>query len=269
VILRIFSVVLVTFLMFSCSSSSGAKKSRATMPGVEGGDGSGEVEQGPTYRPRLVTSHSEETGSSDSQSGEGTSPGSGDDMEVSGLGGTIDEAAVAKAFDRKKYEIEQCVLGKARAMTYLEGTLNFRFTVFPNGRIELDVLDDDLGNFQVEACLERVVRSIRLGRPKGGKVQISYPLRIPNRGTDHVSWSASRLRRVLRPLRRKLRACRRGGRRKVTLHMYILPGGRLISLGAFSDRGLEIDVARCAFDVLGEVQFPDPLGKVVKARYSF
>lgn len=265
---RISSLVLVTLLM-ACSSSSGSRKTGTTTPGAEsrsGADGSG---QSTVYRPKLVTAHSDEEPASEGAGvSAGDSGGSGEDMEVSGLGGTIDEAAVARAFDRKKYEIEQCVLGKAKAMTYLEGTLNFRFTVFPDGRIQLHVLDDDLGNFEVESCLEQVVRSIKLGRPKGGKVKISYPLRIPNRGTPHVSWGASRVRRVLRPLRRKLKACKTV-RRKVTLHMYILPGGRLISLGAASSKGVESDVARCAFEALRDVQFPDPLGKVVKVRYSF
>ncbi len=267
---RVCAIVLATFFL-SCSTTNTSGKSGRTVPRGEGTSAAGSGADGPVYRPKLVTSHSEDQGGSESNgstAGSGDSSG-GEDMEVSGLGGTIDEAAVSRAFDRKKYEIEQCVLGKARAMTYLEGAMNFQFTVFPDGRIDLKLLDDDLGHFEVEACLYGVVKSIRLGRPKGGKVKISYPLRIPNRGTPHISWGVSRVRSALRSVRGRLRACKKGRRGKMTAYMYVLPGGRLIALGVSSRRGIETETAQCAFEVLKDVQFPDPLGKVVKIRYSF
>lgn len=221
----------------------------------------------PTHVPQLVTAEGARTVDASAGSGGGASS-SGDDMQVSGMMGTIDEAAVAKAFRSKRYAIESCILDHARPMTYLTGVMNFQFEVMPSGTIHLKVLDDTVGNFQVEECLLGVARSLKFGRPKGGKVKIAYPLQIPARGTPHQTWGRSRVRPKIHSQRSKILACRRQGRpRHFTLHFYVLPGGKMISLGVFAPKGVPDGFARCVFDVLKNVDFPDPLGKVAKVRY--
>jgi len=223
----------------------------------------------PSHVPKLVTSGNAATADASSPTGSGSSS-PGDDMQVSGMMGTIDEAAVAKAFRSKRYSIESCIMDHARPMTYLTGVMNFQFEVLPSGTVHLKVLDDTVGNFQVEECILGVARSLKFGRPKGGKVKITYPVQIPARGTPHQTWGRSRVRSKIRSRRSKILACRRHGRpRHFTLHFYVLPGGKMISLGAFGIKGLPDGFAQCVFDALKDVDFPDPLGKVAKVRYRF
>ncbi len=196
--------------------------------------------------------------------------GEPDGLEVRGLGGQLDEQALRKAFRAKAYDIERCILGLAKPMTWLEGTMTFVFEVWPDGRRRIRLADSDLGHYQVEACLWKVVRTVRLPRAKGGKAKGRYPLHVPNRGTPHVVWKASRIRRVMRGRRRAVLACRRGRRpRHFVVTMYILPGGRLGASGVFAKGGLPEGFAACVHEKLKNAPFPDTFGKVVKVRYRF
>ncbi len=193
-----------------------------------------------------------------------------DGLEVRGLGGQLDEQALRKAFRAKAYDIERCILGLAKPMTWLDGTMTFTFDVWPSGRHRIRLADSDLGHYQVEACLWKVVRTVRLPRAKGGKAKGRYPLHVPNRGTPHVVWKASRVRRVMRSRRRAVLSCRRGRRpRHFVVTMYILPGGRLGASGVFAKGGLPEGFAACVHDKLKGAAFPDTFGKVVKVRYRF
>ena len=161
-------------------------------------------------------------------------------------------------------------MNHARAMTYLTGKMKFKFEVDTDGTATVKVLKNNLGHHEVENCLLQVAQSLRFGKPKGGKARVSYPLDVPHRGTPHITWGKARVRAEIRSKRRAIKKCRRRGKpRHFTLHFYILPGGRLISLGAHAKNAVPSGFAACVFNVLKNVSFPDPLGKVAKVEYSF
>lgn len=193
-----------------------------------------------------------------------------EDVEISGLAGTIDEEAVSRAVKRKSYEIESCVLTHARPMTYVTGDMQFKFEVAVDGSVKVVLLKNNVGNYQVEECILAVVRGLRFGKPKGGKVVVNYPLSLPHRGTTHVVWGKVRVRSAIRSKDRAIRACRQSGHpRKFTLNFYVLPGGRVVSLGVFSAKGVPSGFAACVLNAVKDVSFPDTLGKVAKVEYSY
>lgn len=194
-----------------------------------------------------------------------------EDMQIKGLLGTIDQETVAKAFRLKRYQIEQCILRPAKAMTYITGMMHFKFQIAVDGTVTIKVLRNDVGHHEIEECIEGIARSLHFGRPKGGKVIINYPLRIPNRGTPHIKWGKARVRSVMKGRRSAIKACKKGRRpRRFTIHFYVLPGGRVIAAGVWARKGrVPQGFAACVLTALQQATFPDPLGKVAKVSYRF
>lgn len=204
----------------------------------------------------------------------GAEEGGGEEVEeelkVEGLLGTIDEQAVAKAFSKKSYEIEQCILGNVKAMPYVMGKMDLHFDVASNGDVTVKILENTIGNYKVEECLFKIASSLHFGKPKGGKAKVGYPLSIPHRGTPHEKWGKSKVRKEMRSNRRAIKKCKKGGKpRSFSLHFYVLPGGRMVSLGVHADNGVPPGFAACVFDALKNVTFPDTFGKVAKVKYDF
>jgi hypothetical protein len=192
-------------------------------------------------------------------------------MQIKGLLGTIDQETVAKAFRLKSYQIEQCILRPAKAMTYITGLMHFKFKIAVDGTVTVKVLKNDVGHHEIEECIEKIARSLHFGKPKGGKVIINYPLSIPNRGTPHIKWGKARVRSVMKGRRSAIKACKKGRNpRRFTIHFYVLPGGRVIAAGVHARKGtVPQGFGACVLTALQQATFADPLGKVAKVSYRF
>lgn len=194
----------------------------------------------------------------------------GDGLQIEGMLGTIDERAVSRAFAGKNYDIEQCILGNVRAMPYVNGNMSFHFDIDADGKVTVKVLENTIGNHEVEECLLKVAESLDFGKPKGGSAKVDYPLSIPDRGNTPETWSGSRVRKEMKANRRAVNNCKKSGEPNAfTLYFYILPGGRMTSLGVFAQNGVPAGFASCVFDVLKDVTFPDTFGNVAKVKYKF
>lgn len=250
------------FAVISCGGGAGKKGTQPARPTAQTTDDTAAVGDGQGYQP---------SGPDGAEAGdEGQYAGKKEGLQVKGLLGTIDEQTVARAFSRKRYQIEQCIMKHARAMTYLTGKMKLKFEVDTDGSVTVKVRENNLGHYEVEDCLLKVARSLSFGKPKGGKARVTYPLDVPHRGTPHVKWGKARVRGQIRAKRRAIKKCRRRGRpRHFTLHFYVLPGGRMISLGAHAKKGVPPGFAACVFNALKNTSFPDPLGKVAKVKVRF
>ncbi len=194
----------------------------------------------------------------------------GDGLQIEGMLGTIDERVVSREFARKNYDIEQCILGNVRAMPYVNGNMNFHFDVDAEGVVTVKVLENTIGNHLVEECLLKVAESLDFGKPKGGSAKVDYPLSIPARGDAPETWAASRVRKEIKRNMRAINKCKKNGEpNDFTLYFYILPGGRMTSLGVFARNGVPDGFASCVFDALKDVTFPDTFGNVAKVEYKF
>ena len=261
---RYMSVVLgaVFFVAaWGCSGSSDGKETKKPRP-AHNGEGYKEGDMGAGAGAGTHVPGGEETGGGQEEKK--------DDVQIEGLLGTIDEQVVANAFAKKRYQIEQCILGHVRAMTYVTGKMNLHFDVAADGTVTVKVLDNTVGNYKVEECLLKLAKTLHFGKPKGGKAKVDYPLSIPSRGTPHVTWGKGKVKKEVRSKRRAIKKCRKGRRpKKFTLHFYVLPGGRMTSLGVHAKKGVPSGFAACVFNALKGVTFPDTFGKVAKVTYKF
>ncbi len=195
----------------------------------------------------------------------------GSDIQISGLRGTIDGAAVERAFRKKHREVAACRRKHMGSLSYVGGEMTFFFEVGTDGVPTKVLLErSQLGHWQMESCILRVARGLRFVKPEGGKAEVRYTMTLANDGTDAKDWDASRARPTLKRRRRALRACRKGGKpRRFTLTFYVLPGGAVKTVGVVSPEPLPPGFAACVARVVTALTFPDPLGSVARATYSF
>ena len=158
---------------WGCSGSSGGKETKKPRPA----DGEGGYKEGHLGAGAGVGSRT--PGEQDTGGGQEENK---DDVQIEGLLGTIDEQVVANAFAKKRYQIEQCILGHVRAMTYVTGKMNLHFDVAADGTVTVKVLDNTVGNYKVEECLLKLAKTLHFGKPKGGKAKVDYPPLDPQPG---------------------------------------------------------------------------------------
>jgi hypothetical protein len=194
-----------------------------------------------------------------------------DDIQISGLKGTIDANAVEKALGRKTRDVAACRSKHIGALGYVGGEVTFFFEIGMDGVPTKVVLEkSQLGHWQMEACILDVARSLKFVRPKGGKAEVRYSMALANNGTDAKDWDADKAKPTLGRKRRALRACRRGGKPgSFTLTFYVLPGGSVKTVGVASTEPLPAGFAACVAKVVLAQTFEDPLGAVARATYTY
>lgn len=193
-----------------------------------------------------------------------------EDVQIKGLRGTIDTAAVERAFEAKINAVRACRRQHLDGLTYVGGEVQFFFKIGTDGVPTYVALErSQLGRYELEACLLAVARSLRFVKPEGGVAEVRYVMQLANEGTDAVDWPASKAARVMRGKAGVIRGCRRGGRpRHFAVTFYVLPGGKVQTAGVASKEALPDGFAACVAKIVTAATFPDPLGDVARVTYA-
>jgi hypothetical protein len=185
--------------------------------------------------------------------------------------GTIDAAAVEKAFEAKMDEVRACRRQHLGGLSWVGGVVQFFFKIGTDGVPTRVVLErSELGHHPLEACLLKVAKSLKFSKPKGGHAEVRYSMELANEGTDSKVWDAAKVKRVMRKKGAAIRACRKGGKPStfiVTFH--VLPQGQVKNAGVTSTEDLPPGFAACVAKVIKSTTWPDPLGAVARVSYEF
>lgn len=194
-----------------------------------------------------------------------------DDIQISGLKGTIDAAAVEKALGKKTRAVEACRRQHIGSFSYVGGDITFFFEIGMDGvPTKVFIEKSQLGHWQMEACILGVAKSLKFVKPKGGKAEVRYSMALADNGTKASDWDEDKAKPTLKKKRRALRACRKGGKPKsFTLTFYVLPGGSVKTVGVASSVALPAGFAACVSKVVTAQTFADPLGSVARATYTY
>lgn len=90
----------------------------------------------------------------------------------------LDKREVRRVMTRNRARLQFCYEKELNPKPNLQGKVSLEFTVLPNGQVsKVRSANSTLQDEVVEACLERVVRSLRFPKPRGGGVVIvRYPI---------------------------------------------------------------------------------------------
>ena len=191
-------------------------------------------------------------------------------MEVSGLLGTLDPAAVAPVVERHWRTIEDCFTRGRGAAVYIGGRLIIGLRIGVDGAVRsARVAGGDLGAWPVERCVLAAARSWKFPRPRGGEAEVSVPLELPARAAALAD--ASKLaERALAVRLLDLRPCLKGGSEGEGVYVtaYVAPGGVVTSAGfaPVPENDYNEAWADCAHEKMLKWKLPDPRGSVWKVH---
>ncbi|MDY0003531.1 MAG: hypothetical protein RBU30_19690 [Polyangia bacterium] len=198
-------------------------------------------------------------------------PRSDDDVQIGGLMGTIDAAAVEKAFEGKMNQVRSCRQSHGGGLGYVSGTVQFFFVIGTDGiptRVTLE--KSELGQHELEACLLGIARGLKFVKPTGGKAEVRYSMDLPAEGDQPKTWEPSKVKRAMSSRAKEIAACRVGGKPdSFTVTFYVLPQGKAQTAGVASAQDLPEGFAACVAKVILGTTFPDPLGEVARVSYEF
>ena len=91
-------------------------------------------------------------------------------------GGSLSREEIQRTLRRNMASIRHCYEQQVARQPNLEGRVNVRFTIAPDGSVSsADIASSTLGDVGVEACIKRAVTRIRFPQPQGGSVVVTYP----------------------------------------------------------------------------------------------
>jgi hypothetical protein len=194
-----------------------------------------------------------------------------DGPSISGLMGTIDTAAVEKAFETRINQVRTCRSNHLGSLSYVGGEVTFFFQIGVDGVPTKVVMErSQLGHWALEACLLGVAKGLKFVKPKGGSAEVRYTMSLANEGTDAGAWDVSKVTKTLRPKRRALAKCRQAGKpSQFAITFYVLPQGKVKTAGVTSSDELPAGFAACIAKVILATTFDDPLGEVVRVTYDY
>jgi len=221
-------------------------------------------------QPRARNSNQNAAGTGDSD-GMRPPPGRQDGIQIKGLMGTIDANAVDKAFTAKRRAVAACRRQHIGNLSYVGGDVQLFFKIGMDGvPISVVLEKSELGHHEMEACIVGVAKSLKFVKPKGGVAEVRYTMTLANNGTDAKAWDADKAKKTLKGKRGALRACRKAGKpAKFTLTFYVLPGGKVKTVGVASLEDLPAGFAACVAKVVTAQTYEDPLGTVARATYAY
>lgn len=224
---------------------------------------------GPKPDPKRPRAREADTGPREGDSRPGPRPD--EDVQIGGLMGTIDAAAVEKAFEGKMNQVRACRASHGAGLGYVSGTIQFFFVIGTDGVPTRVVLEkSELGQHELEACLLAIARGLKFVKPTGGRAEVRYSMDLPAEGDQPQTWEPSKVKRAITARSKDLASCRVGGKPGAfVITFYVLPGGKVRTAGVASAEDLPEGFAACVAKVILGTTFPDPLGEVARATYEF
>lgn len=90
--------------------------------------------------------------------------------------GSLERSVVARVVRQKLSRVRSCYEIGLRRDPGLSGTLTVEFVIDPTGRVEESTIASaSLDDADVEACVLKIVDSMRFPAPEGGSLTVTYP----------------------------------------------------------------------------------------------
>lgn len=194
-----------------------------------------------------------------------------DGMQVEGLEGTIDPAAVEAGVSSALQSIVGCFGERYDELEVLSGDFTLGFRIARDGSvISARLLDSTVGDRETERCVVRAARAIRFTRPSNGEAEASHSLGIdlPDDVRPPVSVPVAQAQRLVSSNgghALKLRCGAEAAELAVTA--YVAPGGRAMAVGAAGD--VESRALDCVADAVRGWRFSDPGSYPAKVTIAF
>jgi hypothetical protein len=147
--------------------------------------------------------------------------------------GTVDPAAVKKAFSSLDPAFMDCQKHALDRVEVLSGSVKFFLRVGEDGSARYTYLEDsELGDRDTEKCLLDVVKGASWPKPDGGEAEVRYGMELPLQSTRPPNdWDAQKVAATLAKHGDALDKCKAGATGTFHATMYVAPGGKVLAAG--------------------------------------
>jgi hypothetical protein len=155
-------------------------------------------------------------------------------MQVSSELGTVDPAAVKRAFSAHNAEFERCQAKGVEKLEVLSGSVKFFLRIGHDGSARYAyIADGDLGDRETEKCLLDVVMGASWPKPDGGgEAEATYSMELPLQGGRPPNdWNADKVAAALGKHSDAADKCKAGVSGTFRVTMYVGEGGKVLSVG--------------------------------------
>lgn len=162
--------------------------------------------------------------------------------------GVYDSSDVEQVINEQFAEIRGCYNKAGHARRYVGGKLLIRFEVDGTGKpTDVLMIENALGNYEVERCLFRVAMDMRFPPPIGNKAtSFEYPLEFKStRELPVLDLDSPKVDRDVTGYRNGLSSCGKVSEEAAQAVFYIEPSGRVGSVGLQSHAHVDGAAANC------------------------
>ena len=198
-------------------------------------------------------------------------PEKDDGVTVTGTLGHLSEEEIGGPFQRRWDEITRCYQDAAARIDYLGGRIELKVRIADSGDPKsVYVVSSTFGNYDAERCVLTVARALHFAKPHGGpEAEFTYPIEFRGRRAV-TTWDGGRVEPSLVRHKRDLAACKLKVRAddlppQLTLTVYVVPGGKVTSVGLAADAPLDDAFGACLVQKTRLWRLDDPLGSIAKA----
>lgn len=192
------------------------------------------------------------------------------EFQVEGELGTLDQAAIDGRLATVSGAVNRCYAEGVEKLWYLGGRLEVKVRVRRDGAVKQVATLSPLGNYAVEKCILGVLGGLRFSPPVGGReAEFEYGWEFRPRATIK-RWDNHDVDRGVRSRLGELGACDKGRPlpRGLKLTFFVLPGGKVGSVGVGAELPLGEGYAACVVARVSSWRFDDPLGVVARATWE-
>lgn len=193
------------------------------------------------------------------------------DMQVEATYGQLPAAEVEALVQGRMPQIKRCFDEVAGRLWFLSGALTLRGRVARDGSVKSVALTrSTIGSHEVERCIVKVIKDLKMPPPQGGEGEFTYPLEFTpsDRARGVATWPEAQVAADFARHRGEITTCQHR-RRPLQVTVYIGPGGKVAAAGFGAEDPLDDAVVTCLLRRVSGWTLPDPLGQLVKASYAF
>ncbi len=194
-----------------------------------------------------------------------------DDFDVQSELGTLDQSAIDGPLGAASGAVQGCYRSAVAKQWYLGGRLEVKVRVRGDGAVKQVATTTPLGNRDVEQCVAGVVGGLKFATPRGGReAEFDYGWDFRGGKAPLTAWGNGDVGRQFAKHRGELAACGRPGGlpRGLKVTFFVLPGGKVASVGVGADVPVADGVARCIAGRVAAWRFDDPLGAIARATWD-
>ncbi len=197
----------------------------------------------------------------------------GPHMRVEGQLGSIDEAATKKTFAQLADQFQTCQTSGLKRIEYLSGDVKFFLRIGEDGKAKWGYLEKStLGDIDTERCLMNIAMSTSWPAPDGGEAEIQYDglgFDPPPSARAPTEWPSDKIATVLGKHSEALNKCAEAGKgAKFNVTAYVVPGGKVQSVGVATDTKDGADQIDCIVSAVKAMKMPTPGSWAAKVTFQ-